>query len=120
MDNLAQHFWTGCGQGKLYFQRCTDCRHAQFFPRNHCMNCNNDHLEWQASKGTGTIYSATRVERAPTEDLRALAPYAIALVDLDEGIRIMAHCNLALKIGDKAHAVFFTHNDRSLPRFEPL
>ena len=120
MDNLAQHFWTGCSEGKLYYQRCTDCDHAQFFPRSHCLTCNSDHVEWQVSKGFGTIYSITRVERAPTDDFRALAPYAIALVDLDEGVRIMAHANLALKIGDKVRVTFFNHTNRALPRFEPL
>lgn len=75
---------------------------------------------WQISKGIGTIYSVTHVQRAPTDAFRALAPYAIALVDLDEGVRVMAHANLNLKIGDQARVTFFSHNNYSLPRFEPL
>ena len=120
MDNLAQHFWSGCNENELRIQRCTECNHAQFFPRSHCLNCNSDHVEWQVSKGFGAIYSVTQVQRAPTDEFRALAPYAIALVDLDEGVRIMAHANLALKIGDKVRVTFFNHNNRALPRFEPL
>lgn len=120
MDTHAQHFWTGCNENELRIQRCADCNHAQFFPRSHCLNCNKDRVEWQAAKGTGTIYSVTRVERAPTDEFRALAPYAIALIDLNEGVRIMAHANLALKIGDQVRVTFFNHNNRALPRFEPL
>ena len=120
MDTVAQHFWSGCNESELRFQRCADCKHAQFFPRSHCLNCNNDRVEWHTSKGIGTIYSITRVERAPTDEFRALATYAIALVDLDEGVRIMAHANLALKIGDAVRVTFFNHNNRALPRFEPL
>jgi uncharacterized protein len=120
MDNLAQHFWNGCNENELRFQRCTDCNNTQFFPRSHCLSCNSNRVEWQTSKGIGTIYSVTRVERAPTDEFRALAPYAIALVDLSEGVRIMAHANLALKIGDSARVTFFSHNKRSLPRFETL
>lgn len=120
MDPYAQHFWTGCDQGELRFQRCADCATAQFFPRNHCLHCDSDRVAWQVSKGIGTIYSVTRVERAPTEEFRALVPYAIVLVDLDEGVRVMAHANLTLKIGDKARVTFFPHDNRSLPRFEPL
>ncbi len=120
MDKLAQHFWSGCNEGELRLQRCADCNHAQFFPRSHCLNCNSDHVEWQVSKGIGTIYSVTRVERAPTDEFRALAPYCIALVDLDEGVRLMAHANRTLAIGAKVRVTFFNHNNRSLPRFEPL
>ena len=120
MDTTAQRFWAGCNENELRVQRCTDCNRAQFFPRSHCLNCNSDHVEWQVSKGIGAIYSVTKVERAPTDEFRALAPYAIALVDLDEGVRVMAHANLTLKIGDKARVTFFNHNHRALPRFEPL
>ena len=120
MDNLAQHFWTGCSEGKLYYQRCADCHHAQFFPRSHCLHCDSDRVDWHAATGIGTIFSVTRVERAPTDEFRALAPYAIALVDLDEGVRIVAHANLALKIGDKVRVTFFNHHNRALARFEPL
>ncbi len=120
MDPYAQHFWTGCSKGELRYQRCADCDHVQFFPRNLCLHCHSDRVEWQTSTGIGTIYSITRVERAPTDEFRALVPYAIALVDLDEGVRIMAHANAALKIGDKGRVTFFSHNNRSLPRFEPL
>ena len=120
MDTFAQHFWTGCSEGELRFQRCSDCHRAQFFPRSYCLNCSSDQVEWRASKGSGTIYSITRVERAPTDEFRALAPYSIALVDLHEGVRVMAHADSTLKIGDQAHVAFFIHNNRSLPRFEPL
>ena len=120
MDTVAQHFWSGCNESELRFQRCADCKHAQFFPRSHCLNCNSDRVEWHTSKGIGMIYSITRVERAPTDEFRALVPYAIALVDLDEGVRIMAHANVTLKISDAVHVTFFNHNNRALPRFEPL
>ena len=120
MHTYAQHFWIGCNEGELRFQRCAVCNHSQFFPRDHCLHCDSDRVEWQLSAGIGTIYSVTRVERAPTDEFRALVPYGIALVDLDEGVRIMAHANLALRIGDKARVSFFSHNNRSLPRFEPL
>ncbi len=120
MEIYAQYFWAGCSEGELRFQRCADCNHAQFFPRSHCLNCNSDQVAWHASKGVGTIYSVTRVERAPSDEFRALVPYSIALVDLDEGIRLMAHANPALNIGNKVRVTFFNHNNRSLPRFEPL
>ena len=45
----------------------------------------------QTGVGTGTVHARTLVARAPTEELRAHAPYLIVLVDADEGFRLMAH-----------------------------
>jgi uncharacterized protein len=120
MDAIAKQFWSTCSDGKLRFQSCANCLQPQYFPRGHCVNCNNDRIEWRSSQGIGTIYSITKVQRAPTEEFRALVPYAIALIDLDEGVRIMAHANLNLNIGDRVGATFFNHNEYSLPRFEAL
>lgn len=120
MDSHAEYFWSGCEQRELRIQRCADCSQFQFFPRNRCRRCGGEHIAWQASQGIGTIYSVTRVERAPNDEFRALAPYSIALVDLHEGVRLMAHAAAALRIGDQARVAFFSHNNRFLPRFEPL
>jgi len=72
------------------------------------------------SQGRGRVYALTRVERAPTDEFRALAPYVILLVDLDEGYRMMAHGAPDLAIGDRVVVRFFEHQGRSLPRFERL
>jgi uncharacterized OB-fold protein len=49
-------------------------------------------------------------------------PYAIALVDLDEGFRMMANVlgpdPESLAIGDRVRVVFETRGDLALPQFE--
>ena len=49
-------------------------------------------------------------------------PYAIALVDLDEGFRMMANVlgpdPESLAISDRARVVFETRGDLALPQFE--
>ena len=42
----------------------------------------------------------------------------IALVDLDEGLRLMAHAAPGLVIGDRVRAGFIEHGGHCLPRFE--
>jgi uncharacterized OB-fold protein len=64
------------------------------------------------------VYASTRVERAPSDEFRVLAPYVIVLVDLDEGYRMMAHGTPGLAIGERVRAGFFEHGGRQLPRFE--
>jgi len=118
MNKLAAHFWEGCAAGELRFQRCGACAAPQLHARTFCVRCGGTKLEWQKALGTGTVYALTSVARAPTDEFRALAPYLIVLVDLDEGLRMMAHGAPGLSIGARVRAGFFVHGGRSLPRFD--
>jgi uncharacterized protein len=120
MDNLAAHFWSGCAAGELRYQRCGACAAPQFYPRESCLRCGAADLTWQAAEGRGTVYALTSVARAPSEEFRSLAPYVIALVDLDEGYRMMAHGAMGLAVGDRVRVQFFQHGVLRLPRFERL
>ncbi len=44
---------------------------------------------------------------------------AMALVDLDEGFRLLGHAVSAIAIGDRVVADHFTHGERTLVRFRP-
>ncbi|CAN5663394.1 OB-fold domain-containing protein [soil metagenome] len=70
--------------GRLGFQRCRACDSAVFYPRVICPVCGGDSLEWQESAGRGKVYATTAVSRRNEE------PYNVALVDLDEGFRMMS------------------------------
>lgn len=117
MGPLARHFWEGCAAGELRWRRCTACGTAQTFPRDFCPACGSHAVEWRAAAGTGTVHAVTTVARAPTDAFRALAPYTILLVELDEGIRMMAHGAPDLAIGQRVTVTFFAHEGRHLPRF---
>lgn len=84
-------FWEGCASGELRYQACTDCGAVQLLPRTLCASCHGAALEWRRSAGRGRILSHTTVQRAPTPAFRADVPYVIALVDLDEGFRLMVN-----------------------------
>jgi uncharacterized protein len=118
MDKLARHYWSGCAAGELRYQGCSACAALQPYPREWCLRCGAPSLEWHVARGKGTVYALTRVERAPSDEFRALAPYVIVLVDLDEGLRMMAHGAPGLAIGDCVGVRFFEHGGRHLPRFE--
>jgi uncharacterized OB-fold protein len=87
----TQHFWAAAKAGNLQYQRCTACKKIQFPPSLFCTACWSDALEWEVSKGRGSVHSFTIVERAPLAEFKADVPYVIALIDLDEGFRIMAN-----------------------------
>ena len=83
-----QPFYDACAAGKLVLQRCQSCGHALFYPRTHCDTCHNDQLVWEDASGIGTIASYTVVRRGVSDDFEA--PYVIALIDLNEGPRMMS------------------------------
>lgn len=70
--------------GTLGFQWCRDCSSAVFFPRVLCPVCGGVSLEWRTSGGRGMVYATTAVHRRDGE------PYNVALVDLEEGFRMMS------------------------------
>jgi uncharacterized protein len=117
---LAGPFVAGVGQGVVRYQSCLDCGVAQSLARYACQNCRSPHLQWCDAIGTGTVYALTVVARAPSDSFRALVPYTLVLVTLDEGFRLMAHGHAPLKIGDRVVARTFVHDDKALVIFHAL
>ena len=64
------------------------------------------------------MHALTVVTRAPAEEFRALAPYTLVLVTLDEGPRVMGHGAPGLTIGQVVQAGGFAHAGRQLIRFD--
>ena len=103
----------------LRYQCCTRCGAGQSPPRLACHRCASSALTWRDSVGAGTVYASSLVHRAPDERFRLLVPYMLVLVDLDEGVRLMAHGAPGLAIGDRVRAESFTIHGMELIRFVP-
>jgi len=103
-------YWEGCAQHALLYQYCTVCQTAQFPPARHCRSCFAPDPEWRRSAGEGTVHSLTHVHRAPSPAFLAELPYTLALIDFDEGFRIMAFIRSAehenARIDDRVHIIF--------------
>jgi uncharacterized OB-fold protein len=89
LTDLTQPYWEGCKAGELKLQRCSDCGEHQFYPRNICAHCTSRNLAWITASGVGKIASFTVVRRAISKAYDA--PYIVALVDLEEGVRMMSN-----------------------------
>jgi len=84
----TQHFWDGTKLGELRLQRCTDCRHIYFPPRPFCPSCSSRAVEVFKASGRGRLLSYVINYRPhPAWD----GPYAIAIVELDEGPRMLSN-----------------------------
>lgn len=80
------YYRTQLDQGNFQIQRCLSCQRSVFYPRMICPHCGSDQLEWFAPSGLGTVYSTTVVRRKAEHG----GDYNVALVDLDEGVRLMS------------------------------
>lgn len=89
-EAMGTPFWAAVAEGRLELQRCGRCGGYRFFPGPVCPVCLEPGGEWTPVSGRGRLYSFTVVHRAPGPTFAAEVPYMIALVDLEEGPRLMA------------------------------
>ena len=78
----------------LHFQRCASCASAVHPPRPMCPVCGSRELGWEESAGHGTVYSSSDVHTRE-------GAHNVALVDLDEGFRVMSTVELGVAVGTR-------------------
>jgi hypothetical protein len=69
--------------------KCTACGEIHFPPRRVCMECGKREFETVVLPDTGKVITWTVIRVAPDE-FTDLAPYAVCLVELDNGVKIMS------------------------------
>lgn len=119
----TDHFWEGTRNGKLLVQRCDACRELYFPPRPFCPACSCHDVTVEEMSGRATLYSyMINHGRHPGIE----SPYSIAVVRLDEGVRMMsnivncAQTPEALEIDMALEVVFESFTDEvTLPFFQP-
>ncbi len=89
-EGLDAEFYAHCASGRLCLQRCRACGSWRHLPRPMCAGCGSPDWEWRASSGRGRIYSWTVTHRAPHPAFAAETPYVVAVVELEEGVRLVS------------------------------
>jgi len=74
---------------RLQGRKCLDCGELSFPPRLVCRKCRSRNSEKYDFIGKGTLFTFTIIYQAP-DRFDHIAPYIVALVDLQEGPRITA------------------------------
>ncbi len=119
----TQHFWDGTKRGELLLQKCDDCAKVYFPPRPFCPGCASKSVSVLPASGKARLYSYVINQRQhPSFD----GPYAIAVVELEEGPRMMTNiveCPQtpeALVLDMPVEVTFESVNDDiSVPLFKP-
>jgi uncharacterized OB-fold protein len=89
-DADSAALWAGLEQGVLLLQHCLDCGHVQYYQQGLCRQCAGERLEHRPASGRGTVHSFSVVHRAPGPAFRDDTPYAVLLVELEEGPRMIS------------------------------
>lgn len=119
----TQHFWDGCAAGELRLQRCEHCARHYFPPRPFCPTCLSRDVHWEVASGRGRLHTYL-INHHPLPPGWE-GPYAIAVVQLDEGPRMMSNIleipntpeDLVLDMS--LEVVFEDRDGIALPQFRP-
>lgn len=118
-------FWEGARNHRLVLPWCRDCGKPHFYPRALCPHCLSQALDWRDASGRGKLHTYV-INHKPAKGFTA--PYVIAVVELDEGVRMLSNLVLpgtptpeALHIDMPVQVVFDDVTDTvTLPRFRPI
>jgi uncharacterized OB-fold protein len=122
-DHASRHYWQCAAEGRLVLQRCTDCGTFQFYPRSLCASCAGE-TEWVDATGRGTLHTYTIIRQNRSRAFAPLVPYAVGMVELEEGVRMMSNiidCDVeSLHVGMRLDVVIMkAADDVGLPFWRP-
>jgi uncharacterized OB-fold protein len=87
---LDREFFEAAARGTLLYQQCPACGHRQFYPRLLCTACGGD-VVWASASGRGAVHTFTIVRQNGQKPFKDELPYAVAMVELEEGVRMMGN-----------------------------
>ncbi len=120
LTDINRPYWQALEEGYLAFQRCT-CGHSWLPPRRHCPVCLSSDASWVRARGTGTLVSWVTYHTAYHPAFKDRLPYKVALVQLDEGPRMLTNivgpCD-ALQGDARVTLAIERESNFALPRFK--
>lgn len=124
LNNETKPYFEATKENKLIIQYCSDCKTHQFYPRIFCMNCFSDQINWVEASGKGKVYSYSVVHKTSIKEMKDKVPYIIALIDLEEGVRLMSHLvdtdEKEISVGMDVSVIFREQiEEYKLPQFVP-
>jgi uncharacterized protein len=106
----SQAYWDGMREGKLVLQHCAGCGKVRHYPRPVCPFCYSLESVFKEAPLGGTIHTWTVCHHPFNFFFKAQAPYVVALVDMDAGVRVNAQlrgvADADIKIGQRVRLQF--------------
>ena len=123
-------FWAGTREHRLLLPADAD-GNPFWYPRAYVPGT-LEPVTWVESKGEGTVYTYSTHFIGPSKAYKGDPPHIVALVDLDEGVRMMTNLvrdedgypsldPAEVSIGMRVRVVFHdVTDDITLPKFAPV
>jgi uncharacterized OB-fold protein len=118
-------FWDAAKEGRFLLRRCGACGKPHHNPRPFCPFCWSDDVPWEDASGRATLYTFSTVFLNDLPPFKEQLPYVAAVVDLEEGPRVMTQIVDAtpeeLTLGMPLEVVFRPlDDDITAPYFRPV
>lgn len=120
----SKPFWDATRERRLLIQECRDCGKKIFYPKKYCPHCRSTDIEWAECSGEGRVYSFSTLYLGVHPKFQKDAPYTIAIIELNEGVRLMSNivncdpqdiqCDMPVKVTFED-----VTEEITLPKFEP-
>ncbi len=91
IDPLSAPYWEALGKGYLLYQRCDACGKAWLPARSQCPGCLSPEHRWVPASGGAKLISWVVYHRAFNPAFQDRVPYNVAVVELDEGARLISN-----------------------------
>jgi uncharacterized OB-fold protein len=115
IDSASAPYWEAARQGRLLIAECTACGRVHHYPRPFCPHCWSEDVRPIQASGAGTLYTYSTVYVNDLAPFKERLPYVAALVELEEGPRVMTTIEGAqpghLRVGMPVTAVFRAADD---------
>lgn len=122
VTELTRPYHEALAAGHLVIQRC-DCGHTWLPARRLCPSCLQATVRWERASGRGRLVSWVVYHTSYHPAFADRLPYNVALVELDEGPRLITNMvdELSRLQGDAPVRLKIEHDgDLPLARFEML
>jgi len=125
-DPVTAPYWESLKAHGMKIQRCNDTGKFFFYPRGLSPFTWSDNISWEPVSGIGKLHAFTIVHNNRAPGFSDEIPYVVAMIELDEGVRVMS--NLIdvqadpdhVKIGMPVELVYDdVTNEVTLPKFRP-
>lgn len=116
-------FWESCREGRLTIQKCSDCGTYRHPPSPVCHRCRSARQEWESVAGKGRVWTYA-VVREPLDGWPGELPLVVAIVELDEGVKLISNVATdpdSVRIGMEVEVYYEAGLDGTvLPKFRPI
>ena len=115
IDHDSAPYWEAAHEGRLDIPLCGDCGKHHFYPRAICPHCHSDNLKFDTVSGRGEVHTFTIARRPAGPAFADDVPYVVALIELEEGPRMMSRVQTddpeSVRIGAKVEVTFVKASD---------